>query len=152
MEKIALKVVKDPNAKVNIYPKDLEDYIGTSKFTTNRIYDKTPSGVVVGLAYNEYGGSILYIEATRSSFKKDASGLLITGKLGEVMQESTRIASTYAKNFLNETMPDSDAARYLDNHSVHVHVPEGAVPKDGPSAGITLTTALISLSLGKPIA
>jgi len=71
MEKIAFKVVMNPTEKVVVTPQNLEDFIGFPKFDSKRIYDKTPPGVVIGLAYNEYGGSILYIEATRSSFKKD---------------------------------------------------------------------------------
>jgi len=80
MEKVAFKIVKDQTQQVIITPQNLEDFIGPPKFDSKWIYKQTPPGVVIGLAYNEYGGSILYIEATRSSFKKDQTGgLQVTG-------------------------------------------------------------------------
>lgn len=105
---------------------------------------------MIGLAYNEYGGSILYIESTQSSFITEGRGdLKVTGSLGDVMKESSMIAQTYAKNFLASNFKDNEQARkYLETHNIHIHFPEGAVKKDGPSAGITITTAMISLALG----
>lgn len=116
MEKIAYKIVKKEAELISVAGADLETYIGASHFSSKRYYEKTPPGVIAGLAYNEYGGSILYIEATRSSFKKEQSGgLTVTGQLGDVMKESSSIALSYAKNFLNEKMPEADAASFLDN-------------------------------------
>jgi len=108
---------------------------------------------VIGLAYNEYGGSILYIESAQSSFAGEGKGgLKVTGSLGEVMKESSAIAQTYVKSFLAKHFRENeDAHKYLETHDVHIHFPEGAVPKDGPSAGITITTSLISLALGKSV-
>jgi len=108
---------------------------------------------VIGLAYNDYGGSILYIESSQSSHLNEGRGeLKVTGQLGDVMKESSMIAQTYAKNFLNKTFPENEAARnYLETHNLHIHFPEGAVKKDGPSAGITITSAMVSLALGKSV-
>jgi len=78
--------------------------------------------------------------------------LKVTGQLGDVMKESSQIAQTYAKGFLNRMFPENEAARrYIETHNMHIHFPEGAVKKDGPSAGITITTAIISLALNKPV-
>ncbi|MCP9257867.1 Lon protease-like, mitochondrial [Dirofilaria immitis] len=137
------------------------------KFTSDRLYDVTPVGVIMGLAWTAMGGSSLYIEACLrrslatskstllrspiSSSKSDASipfgSLETTGHLGDVMKESMRIAYTVAKNILRNRFPDND---FLDKAHVHVHVPEGATPKDGPSAGCTITSALLSLALNQP--
>lgn len=169
MEKCAFKVVEAEEAEgstdvniVEVTPDNLIDFVGPPKFSSARFYKRgTPSGVVVGLAYNALGGSILYIEATRAAFPLDgaaisgAGTLRVTGSLGEVMKESATIASTVARNFLQLHFPGDDSKtvrEFLDRSSVHIHVPEGAVPKDGPSAGITLTTALLSLALDRPIA
>ena len=108
----------------------------------------------MGLAYTEYGGSLIFIEAAQSSFYKQKddnsprfSGIKITGSLGGVMKESMHIAYTFAKHFANQTLHNN----FLENNEVHIHAPEGATPKDGPSAGITITSALISLTLRKPV-
>lgn len=123
-----------------------------------------PPGVVVGLAYNQRGGSILYIESSKSSnisigqskVDEPASArigqLKVTGQLGSVMQESSSIALTYARTFLAKHQPDEAAAQqFLEQADIHIHFPEGSTPKDGPSAGIAITTALVSLALNKPI-
>ena len=111
--------------------------------------------MVVGLAYTEYGGSLIFIEAAQSSFYKpkegekfpSTSGLKITGSLGAVMKESMQIAYTFAKHFSNTVLKNN----FLENNEVHIHAPEGATPKDGPSAGITITSSLMSLALRKPV-
>lgn len=95
---------------------------------------------------------MIYIEAAQSSFFKpkdgmNVSGLKITGSLGGVMKESMHIAYTFAKHFSNQVLKNS----FLENNEVHIHAPEGATPKDGPSAGVTITSALLSLALHKPI-
>jgi len=111
--------------------------------------------VVVGLAYTEYGGCLIFIEAAQSSFYKAKEGektpsfpgLKITGSLGGVMKESMQIAYTFAKHFANKVLRNS----FLEHNEVHIHAPEGATPKDGPSAGITITSALLSLTIRKPV-
>ncbi len=112
--------------------------------------------MICGLAYDDYGGSILYIEArefniNRGLKEKPGSGIVkVTGSIGEVMKESVTIAHTLAKNFLSTYFPNDPVANYLDQNDVHVHIPEGGVPKEGPSAGVSLTTALLSVALGIP--
>ena len=111
--------------------------------------------MVTGLAYNSIGGGILFIEATKASFKdhddeKGGHGTLrVTGRLGEVMKESSSIAQTYAKSFLHKYFASSrpEALKFLENTDIHIHFPEGATPKDGPSAGVTITTSLVGLAL-----
>ena len=97
--------------------------------------------MVTGLAYTEYGGCLIYIEAMQSSFSSSPapSGLKITGSLGSVMKESMQIAYSYAKSFASQILSN----RFLEQNEVHLHAPEGATPKDGPSAGITITTAIL---------
>lgn len=108
----------------------------------------------MGLAWTALGGSTLYIETARRKLfeateKKDRVGSLeLTGHLGDVMKESAKIALTVARNFIREKDIDND---FLETAQLHLHVPEGATPKDGPSAGITITTALISLAMKKPV-
>lgn len=136
---------------------NLDNYVGKPIFTSDRLYDKDPlpHGIVMGLAWTSMGGSALYIETqairrgTDDKGKpKGGGGLKVTGQLGEVMNESSQISYTVARARLAEIDPDSN---YFDNTDVHMHVPEGATPKDGPSAGITMTTAMLSLALDKPI-
>jgi len=116
--------------------------------------------VVTGLAYNSIGGGILFIEASQAGFdsakeekKSLANGTLrVTGSLGDVMKESSQIALTYSKTFLHQHMAQKrpDALSFLQSKDIHIHFPEGATPKEGPSAGITITTALVGLALGEP--
>jgi len=119
---------------------------------TDRMFqdnDDIPIGVIMGLAWTSMGGSALYIET--KGLKKEGTGggsLKVTGQLGSVMNESTQIAYTIAKSRVAHMFPDNT---YFSNHDIHMHVPEGATPKDGPSAGITMITAMLSLSLQKPI-
>lgn len=136
---------------------NLDNYVGKPIFTSDRLYDKDPlpHGIVMGLAWTSMGGSALYIETqaikrgTDDKGKpKGGGGLKVTGQLGEVMNESSQISYTVARARLAEIDPDSN---YFDNTDIHMHVPEGATPKDGPSAGITMTTAMLSLALDKPI-
>ena len=123
-----------------------------------------PPGVVVGLAYSSHGGSILYIESQKANNANDSiettesapgskmGSLKVTGQLGSVMQESSAIAMTFARNFMNENFASNKRAQqYLESTDIHIHFPEGSTPKDGPSAGITITTALVSLALNTPI-
>lgn len=157
MEKIAFKLVdsEDPTSQmITVDEGSVEEFIGTPRFSSKKIYQDNPAGVVTGLAYNAVGGSILFIEATQASYKdedKQAHGSLrVTGSLGDVMKESSSIAQTYAKNFLQKYCREShpDAVKFLETKDIHIHFPEGAIPKDGPSAGITITTSLVGLALG----
>lgn len=129
----------------NIKCKELEKYLGKRKYfyTENESIDRV--GVANGLAYTNFGGDILPIEVT---FYKGKGNLILTGSLGEVIKESANIALSYIKSHYEEFGIDY---QLLENNDIHVHLPEGATPKDGPSAGITLTTALISVLTNKPV-
>ncbi|XP_015601440.1 lon protease homolog, mitochondrial isoform X1 [Cephus cinctus] len=149
--KVAFKVVKKEAEKIDVTNSNLQDFVGKPVFTHDRMYDITPPGVVMGLAWTAMGGSTLFIE---TSIRKPTEGkrlegsFEITGHLGEVMKESTRIAMTVARNFLSKTDPGNT---FLYDSHLHLHVPEGATPKDGPSAGTTIATALISLAKNQSI-
>ncbi|RLN87123.1 hypothetical protein BBJ28_00016831 [Nothophytophthora sp. Chile5] len=110
------------------------------------MFEKQFPGVVMGLAWTAMGGASLYIETTRVVTKADRSGLITTGQMGSVMEESTKIAHTYARSKMHEIDPES---KFFEENEVHLHVPEGATPKDGPSAGCTMVTALLSLAMNK---
>jgi len=149
--KVSLKVVRDKVESVQICEDNLHEFVGKEIFTSDRLYDSTPPGVVMGLAYTQMGGATLYIETIGEQAeegKKKNGTLQTTGRMGEVMKESSSIAHTYAQHFLQKI--DSKNC-FLNSGSLHMHIPEGATPKDGPSAGITMTTSLLSLALGKPV-
>ncbi|KAI9292794.1 ATP-dependent protease La [Neoconidiobolus thromboides FSU 785] len=139
------------DASVTITPDCLKEYVGPPIFTSDRLYETTPPGVVMGLAWTSMGGSSLYIESVLESALNSESkpGFTRTGQLGDVMKESSTIAYTFSRSYLARKFPNN---HFFDKASVHLHVPEGATPKDGPSAGITMTTSLVSLALDKPIA
>jgi Lon-like ATP-dependent protease len=151
--KIALKVARAKSAdekldSIVVDVDDLVDYVGQPPFATDRIYDVTPPGVVTGLAWTAMGGSTLYIECTAIDSGDGKGALKTTGQLGDVMKESSTIAHTFTRGFLELKDPGN---KYLADTSLHVHVPAGATPKDGPSAGITITTSLLSLAMNKPV-
>jgi ATP-dependent Lon protease len=141
--KIALKVAEADVAKVVVRPESLLDLLGPEPFHLEQLRRSLQVGVATGLAWTESGGDVLYIEGT---LLPDGKGLTLTGQLGEVMQESVRAAQSYiwshAATFGIDTQKFKDCG-------VHVHVPAGAVPKDGPSAGITMAVALTSLYTGR---
>lgn len=128
-----------------ITTKDLEKYLGKRKYfyTENNRIDKI--GVANGLVYTQFGGDILPIEVT---FYKGKGNLILTGSLGDIIKESANIALSYIKTHYKEFGIDY---KLLEKNDIHIHLPEGAIPKDGPSAGITLTTALISAFVNKPV-
>ena len=138
---------------------NLSDYVGKPVFTSDRLYEdgRLPNGIVMGLAYTNMGGSALYIEtqgikrAIVDTEGKPTGGgsLKVTGQLGDVMKESSQIAYTVARAKLRELDPSGKDNNFFDATDIHMHVPEGATPKDGPSAGITMVTALLSLAMGK---
>jgi len=174
--KVSLELLQMIQEEINakdwlLKEEDLEKYVGKRKYLSDRLYEGVPPpGVVMGLAWSSIGGSALYIESTRirrsssrsgesgnpqnESSKGSGDGLGLaftvhsTGQLGEVMRESVHLAQTNAKHFLQEKMPGSN---FFEKNQIHLHVPEGATPKDGPSAGITMTTALLSLAMDKPV-
>ncbi|KAL1252011.1 hypothetical protein QQF64_019807 [Cirrhinus molitorella] len=152
--KVAFRIVNGEKTEVNVTQENLQDYVGKPIFTVDRMYDVTPPGVVMGLAWTAMGGSTLFIETTlrrpREPQGKDGpkeGSLEVTGQLGDVMKESAKIAYTFARSFLMKEQPDND---FLVGSHIHLHVPEGATPKDGPSAGCTIITALLSLATNTP--
>ncbi|XP_017773032.1 PREDICTED: lon protease homolog, mitochondrial isoform X2 [Nicrophorus vespilloides] len=151
VRKVAYKVVKEDATYVDVNGSNLQDFVGKPVFTHDRMYAVTPPGVVMGLAWTAMGGSTLFIETTtrRPVGEKDTEGSLeLTGHLGDVMKESARIALTVSRNFMNRI---EGSNKFLNTSHLHLHVPEGATPKDGPSAGCTIVTALISLAKNMPI-
>uniref|UniRef100_A0A452U1S8 Lon protease homolog, mitochondrial n=1 Tax=Ursus maritimus TaxID=29073 RepID=A0A452U1S8_URSMA len=154
LRKSAYKIVSGETDLVEVTPENLQDFVGKPVFTVERMYDVTPPGVVMGLAWTAMGGSTLFVETSpRRPRDKDSKGdkdgsLEVTGQLGDVMKESARIAYTFARAFLMQHEPSND---YLVTSHIHLHVPEGATPKDGPSAGCTIVTALLSLAMDRPV-
>ncbi len=128
-----------------ITPERVREYLGPEKYLRRSVQGKKEVGAATGMAWTEYGGDILIIETALSQGKGQ---LLLTGRLGEVMKESAQIAFTLVKTKLSSMGVDLSGFKDYD---IHVHIPEGAVPKEGPSAGITLATALISLLSGIPV-
>ncbi|QYS93697.1 Lon protease-like protein, mitochondrial [Trichoderma simmonsii] len=135
---------------VSIGKDNLTDYIGPPVFTSDRLYDVSPPGVSMGLAWTQMGGAAMYIESILQAPLRPSSrpGLEITGNMKNVMKESTTIAYSYAKSFMVNQFADN---HFFDKAKMHLHVPDGAVSKDGPSAGITMTTSLLSLALDTPV-
>ena len=137
--KVARKVVKEGKRfQVTLRPEELQEYLGVIKFRDTKSEEKSEVGLATGLAWTEVGGQILNIEATVMQGK---GKLLLTGKLGDVMQESGQAAMSYVRSRAAHLGLPSDFYRNLD---IHIHIPEGSIPKDGPSAGITLATAVVS--------
>ncbi len=142
--KTALSVLKEGEKAVVVDVKKINEWLGKEKFEYGKREEKDQVGVVTGLAYTSFGGDVLPVEVTTFDGK---GKLIVTGQLGDVMKESTSIALNYVKSNANRYNIDS---KFFENHDIHIHVPEGAVPKDGPSAGITLTTALVSVLTNCP--
>ncbi|KAK4337807.1 hypothetical protein RND71_042294 [Anisodus tanguticus] len=134
--------------KVVVDSPNLAHYVGKPVFHAERIYDQTPVGVVMGLAWTSMGGSTLYIETSLVEQGDGKGALNVTGQLGDVMKESAQIAHTVARIILQDKEPDN---QFFANSKLHLHVPAGATPKDGPSAGCTMITALLSLAMKKPV-
>jgi ATP-dependent Lon protease len=146
MRKAARKFAEGETDKITVTEKNLINLLGQPKFFDESLYDKRIPGVVMGLAWTSMGGAILYIEAQAVISK--AKGFKQTGQLGNVMKESSEIAYTYISSRVrNYNIPED----FFNKHFIHLHVPAGATPKDGPSAGITMATALYSLGKKKPI-
>ncbi|WP_212630733.1 endopeptidase La [Pseudomonas sp. KB-10] len=139
VRKSVVKLLEDPEAKIRIGTKDLEETLGMPVFRNERVLAGV--GVITGLAWTSMGGATLPIEATRIHTLN--RGFKLTGQLGEVMKESAEIAYSYVSSHLKQFGGDPS---FFDQAFVHLHVPEGATPKDGPSAGITMASALLSLA------
>lgn len=137
------EIIKD--VKVKVTAKDLEHYLGKVKYKSDSVNKKAEVGIVRGLAWTSVGGDTLEIEVNEMPGK---GKLLLTGKLGDVMKESAQIALSYVRSLSKEY---NISEEYFEKHDLHLHVPEGATPKDGPSAGITITTAILSAVTGKKV-
>jgi ATP-dependent Lon protease len=143
--KVARRFAEGQTEPVNVAAGDLTELLGPERVRPEHFRKELPPGVSTGLAWTESGGDVLYVEAT---LLRDGRGLRLTGQLGEVMKESARAALSFVWSHAESLGIDPDLFRHS---GVHVHVPAGAVPKDGPSAGVALATALASLYTGVPV-
>ena len=143
--KVALKVAQGQVETVSVTAADLREYLGPPQFYPEQARKELPAGVATGMAWTEMGGEVLFIEAT---LLPGGRGLTITGQLGEVMQESARAAQSYLWSHAAEFGIEPNLFK---DYGVHLHVPAGAIPKDGPSAGVTITSALASLYTGRRV-
>lgn len=139
---VAVKLVSGEQKSISVSAKRIPEFLGRNALHHDRVLPDPQPGIVTGLAWTQAGGEILFVE---TAFTKGSGEVTITGQLGDVMKESAEIAVTLVKGMYPEL-----ADRFREN-DLHIHVPSGAVPKDGPSAGITLVTALASLVTGKPV-
>ena len=140
--KVARRVAEGNTERTNIAARDVASYLGPAKFDAEIAGRRADIGVATGLSVTPAGGEILFIEVTATKKTDDRSELRITGQLGDVMQESVQTALSYVKSQADKLKFDP---RVLED-DIHVHVPAGAIPKDGPSAGITIATALASIA------
>lgn len=146
VRRIVLRKMRGEEYSLNVTPETLREYLGVERFTPERYEASDHPGVAVGLAWTAVGGEILFIESSFSQAKNEK--LTLTGNLGDVMKESAIIASQIVRSYSDKYGIDSD---WFDTHALHIHVPEGAIPKDGPSAGITLCTSILSALTGRPV-
>jgi ATP-dependent Lon protease len=136
--KVARKIAEGHKGAIRVSQKNIHEFLGAPKVIPEEVLKKDQIGVATGLAWTAVGGDILFIEALRM---KGKGNLVLTGQLGEVMRESAQAAYSYAKSRARELdIPEED----FSNYDLHIHIPEGAIPKDGPSAGITMATAMVS--------
>lgn len=143
--KVALKIAQGHTEKIIVDATDIKEFLGAPRFYPEEARKELPAGVATGMAWTEMGGEILFIEA---NLLPGGHGFTITGQLGEVMQESARAAQSYLWAHAQEFGIDPSMFK---NYGVHLHVPAGAIPKDGPSAGVTITAALASLYTGRRV-
>ena len=143
--KVARRIAEGGGETVSVTPKNLHEFLGAPKFLGEEALKKDQIGVATGLAWTAVGGDVLFIEALRVRGK---GALVLTGQLGDVMKESAQAAYSYAKSRARELgIPEDD----FNVYDLHIHIPEGAIPKDGPSAGITLATAMVSSLAQRPV-
>jgi ATP-dependent Lon protease len=143
--KVALKIAQAQAEHVVVTASDIREYLGPPRFYPEQARKELPAGVATGMAWTEMGGEVLFIEAT---LLPGGRGLTITGQLGEVMQESARAAQSFLWSHAAEFGIEP---QIFKEFGVHLHVPAGAIPKDGPSAGVTITSALASLYTGRRV-
>lgn len=143
--KVAKMVVMGETSFVEVTPQSVPDLLGPPRFIRDEKLDDSQIGVVQGLAWTQAGGEVLMVEALKM---KGKGQLALTGQLGDVMKESAHAAMSYAKAHMEEL---GISPEFFEKYDIHVHLPAGAIPKDGPSAGITLTTALVSLMTDTPV-
>ncbi len=143
--KVAKKIVMNETKHMTITPETVVELLGPPRFLRDEVLKDPQVGIVTGLAWTQAGGDVLYVEALKM---KGTGGLRLTGQLGDVMKESAQAAWSYAKAHYKELGIAED---FFEKYEVHVHLPAGAIPKDGPSAGVTLTTALVSLAADVPV-
>jgi ATP-dependent Lon protease len=136
--KVARRVAEGKTEVVLVTPKNVHEFLGVPKVAPDEVLKKDQIGVATGLAWTAVGGEVLFIEALRM---KGKGNLVLTGQLGDVMKESAQAAFSFAKSRARELGINEDD---FNNYDMHIHIPEGAIPKDGPSAGITLATAMVS--------
>ncbi len=153
LRKVAFKIVKagEKKRKITIEAQlitetNLTKFIGKPIFTSDRYYPKTPVGVCMGLAWTSMGGATLYVESIKCAAEK--TEMKLTGQAGDVMKESSQIAWSYLQSTYQKYAPDKP---FFEKMQVHLHIPEGATPKDGPSAGVTMMTSLLSLLKGEAV-
>jgi ATP-dependent Lon protease len=143
--KVATKIAETPGLRVSVGQDQVSEYLGKPRFHRDAVERTSVPGVATGLVVTAVGGDITFIEVTKM---KGAPGMLVTGQLGDVMRESAQAAMSYVRSKAVELGIDPDV---FDCNQFHIHLPAGAIPKDGPSAGVTMATALLSLLRGKPI-
>ncbi len=143
--KVAKDIASGKRKSIKMTAKKVEEYLGAKRYYPEVAGRTNQAGVVVGLAWTAFGGDILFIEATKMPGK---GKLKLTGQLGDVMKESAQAALSYIKSNAKELSIDNEI---FEANDIHVHVPAGAIPKDGPSAGVTMLTAIVSLLLNKPV-
>src|SRR5216110_274041 len=143
--KVARRIGEGQKGPVRVSLKNLDDFLGAPKVIPEEVLKKDQIGVATGLAWTAVGGDVLFVEALRM---KGKGALVLTGQLGEIMRESAQAAFSYAKSRAKELQIDPED---FSNYDLHIHIPEGAIPKDGPSAGITLATALVSALSHRPV-
>ena len=142
--KAAMQAAKKPESHVRVSERNIKAFLGIQKYTTDMANTEADVGIARGLAWTSVGGDTLEIEV---NVMKGTGKMELTGKLGDVMQESAKIALSYVRS----AVPDDFPEKYFEKHDIHLHVPEGAVPKDGPSAGITMATAIYSAVMDKKV-
>lgn len=143
--KVALKVAQGEALKVTITPEAVKTFLGAARFYPEEARKELPAGVATGMAWTEMGGEVLFIEAT---LLPGSGGLILSGQLGEVMKESAQAARSYLWSHAAEFGIDP---KMIKENGVHIHVPAGAIPKDGPSAGVTMASALASIYTGRKV-
>jgi ATP-dependent Lon protease len=143
--KAARRIVSHPSAHIRLTDKSLEQYLGIPRYLPDRTQDRGLVGVATGLAWTEHGGTLLPVEVAIMPGK---GNLMVTGQLGDIMQESARAALSYIRSRADEL---EIAPSFADTLDLHIHLPEGAIPKDGPSAGITIAAAIVSALTRRPV-